>query len=183
MPAGLAAILLLVLTFGVLIAFQRRPGRRHMRENWNPFKKRLPRWVRWIEGMILFVFWLVLFVMLSEQLDNIYIHFHPFVKVIAIDAGLTDLVAAGMIAWPLAALAANAVSYIIVPIRRANLTALEGLGTASLRRANIELCQMLAITVLISAPFVLYSGLRDREPNRPLLATTNTNPAASQTPA
>ena len=158
MPPFALALALFVVQFATLIAFQHRPGRRHMRAEWKPFKARLKPWVRRVEGAILFVFWIVLFGLLDVELDTFNLHWRPMLKGIGLEAALVDMVAAGMTAWPLAALAANAVSYAIAPIHRANQAAFEGLGTASLRRANIELAQMAAMNAVLSAPFVLYAA-------------------------
>ena len=62
--------------------------------------------------------------------------------------------------WPLAALLANFISWVIPPIRRANKGAMAAHSSLSLTRANTELAGFAVVAAFFSATLALLAYLR-----------------------
>jgi hypothetical protein len=121
--------------------------------DWKVFKSRLPDWVKRIEVLVQLSIWIFLSLGTVALLGWLHEVLRPTER--AWQNATVVFLASFVMAWPLAALLANATSYAIPKVRRANLAAFDGLESASFHRANRELVLLLFGGVMLSAPFVL----------------------------
>jgi hypothetical protein len=147
------AVALLLTLLGSLWGMRGYRRRLPIFAEWQVMKSRLPQSVKRAESLILYGIWVVLFPAAMIALHAVYFSRHTGTTIDPGVSAVLSLSAAAM-TWPLAALGANAVSYLIASLRRASRAALAGLQVATLRRANIELCVMAVATAALCAPFV-----------------------------
>ena len=135
---------LLVLALQVFKRIRRRTAGYQVGRN---FKERLPAWVLMFERAALYL----LEVLIALSIFTAFAHVHPLPHPGDQSGGATVVFAglgAILVAVPIAAFAANGVSWLVAPVRRANLQAMEGLPVSfgSLTR---ELLQFGAVSASV----------------------------------
>ncbi len=90
------------------------------------YKARLPAWVSWIERLTWYFASAALVVALSKVFGDLHAALKPGHKIEGADA-VYAVVGVGLIALPAAMILANCVSWLVTPMRAANLAAMAGL--------------------------------------------------------
>jgi hypothetical protein len=154
---GLGGLLLLIaVMYGCLASLRRRRDQSGQRQQWRQFKSSLPAWVRSVESTTLIVIWggLVLALFAGAMRTLGASHFTHELSQITLAIAIT------VVTWPIAALLANLVNWIVPPIRRANETVFKAHPGLSLRRTNAELVSLAAVASLFSLALALLAYLR-----------------------
>ncbi len=149
-----SAWLLLLLLFANWLGFYR--FRRYRRttvdfHEWKTFKQRLPRWVAIFEQAVRTALWIFFSIMLFLGLLILQIAVHRARREPDTLAFGLLLISSFLFMLVPSFLLANSVSWIVKPVLRANLVAMEGLRTVSLSAANTGLLKMGAVLMPIYA--------------------------------
>jgi hypothetical protein len=156
-PVGLAGLLLLLAVMcGCLAVVRRRRLKTGQRQMWRQFKSSLPAWVRTTESIALIAIWgglvLAIFTGVMRALGAAHMT-HDLSQV-------TLLFSVTIGTWPLAALLANFISWMVPPIRRANKAAMAMHSGLSFRRANVELAALAVAALSFSFLMALIAYVR-----------------------
>ena len=132
---------------GLILYRRYRPRTRGFAER-TLFQARTPQWLKNTERFVMLVIWVGLTLMLLKGFTDLH-------RVIHGDAGMARPGRTASITMALGAflapagpalLAANLIAWLVPPLRRANLIAMEGLPTTRLARANLDLLTLTAAT-------------------------------------
>jgi len=148
---AIATLVALWLAARLLLLPYRRYRRRTVSgRQWQEYKSRLPQWVKLAEFVLKVALWLPIAGIVLISLVAIHNAAYPAASAAAgwrfgtmLFASLFAALAPGMIL-------ANCVSWMVPPMRRANLHAMEGFETSSFSSANAGLLKFGAIIVPLS---------------------------------
>jgi len=119
-------------------------------QEWQQYKAALPGWVKQAELVIWIVLWLPLMLVINVAVDMAYSAVHAAhtqpdgvaMGLMVVSSAITALVPALMLG--------NVLSWVLPPIRRANLAAMQEFATVSYRSANTGLVKFGSVVIPIS---------------------------------
>lgn len=155
---ALAAIALLAIAAISLRRFHAYRRTLPIFAEWQVFKSRIPRYVRFTEMVLQIIAWVFMWLVLVMASLVLRYRFHPN----ASDTPALIVLACAIGAYPVAMLLANAVALAIPPLRRANVRAMAGLTHASLGRAMKELAMMAIVVMPVCAIAAVLGALEPR---------------------
>jgi H+/gluconate symporter-like permease len=117
---------------------------------WQEYKTRLPSWVKRIESLVTATLWVALFLACMSALLAIHSTLRSSERPVGPAVGIIVFCCLIGTVVP-AMLLSNVISWACAPLRRANLTAMDGLETASFRSAQVGLLKLGTLVGVICA--------------------------------
>jgi hypothetical protein len=119
-------------------------------QEWQQYKAKLPAWVKQTEMVFWIILWLPLMLAFVVLLDMAYSAVHPaLIRQDSIASGLI-LVSSAFTALVPAMMLGNVISWLLPPIRKANLAAMGEFATVSYRSATTGLVKFGSVLVPVS---------------------------------
>jgi len=158
MPEIVWGLLVALAWLGAAFAFRRLRRRTRGYAEGRVLKARLPSWVKTVESVILFGLWIPAAIGLQLALMAFHAQLHPNIGAHDDDGLAIILVILGAFLSTIvpSMLIANLVSWLVPPLRKANVAAMSALPTTGFARWNRELLMLGAIvTPLAGAQAIL----------------------------
>lgn len=144
---AITALVTWLIARAVLMRYLRYRRKNQTGQEWQIYKAKLPTWVKTTEMMFWIALWLPVAFACIILLNMLYSVVHPtHTRADGVAGGLI-LMSSLFAALVPAMLLANVACWLLPPIRKANLAAMDGLATASFEQANMGLLKFGSVVI------------------------------------